>query len=136
MAYYSFANPISEGAFINVVNFGIMNSEFTYEGDVIEGVSKLIKLKQMSQSNETINVNASFRVLYIGNNKPVPLRYFTEAIEKSVGRTTIKNLLPLQEGVVSVTSADIEPLTVRRGVNPTIPVGQRIGRFVDWYHNN
>jgi len=136
MAYYSFTKAISEGTPINVFNSGIMKRDFTYIDDIVEGILRLIDLKPMSQGNETTNAKAPFRVLNIGNNNPVTLRRFIEAIEKSVGRKAIENLLPMQAGDVPITYADIEPLTALCGFHPNTSIEDGIGKFVDWYRNS
>ena len=135
MAYYSFTKAISEGTPISVFNSGIMKRDFTYIDDIVEGILRLIDLKPVSQASETTNAKAPFRVLNIGNNNPVTLRRFIEAIEKSVGRKAIENLLPMQAGDVPITYADIEPLAELCGFHPNTSIEDGIDKFVDWYRN-
>ena len=134
MAYYSFTEAISEGRPIDVFNSGIMKRDFTYIDDIVEGVVRLIDHIPASQSNETTNAEAPFRVLNIGNNNPVTLRRFIAAIESSVGKKAIENLLPMQAGDVPITYADIDPLSELCGFHPNTSIEDGIEKFVDWFN--
>lgn len=136
MAYYSFTKAISEGNPINVFNSGKMKRDFTYVDDIIEGVVRLIELAPVSQANVITNAKAPFRVLNIGNNNPVSLRRFISAIEKSLGKKAIKNLLPMQPGDVPITHADIDPLSKLSGFHPDTSIEDGIDKFVNWYRNS
>jgi len=136
MAYYSFTKAISEGSPINVFNSGIMQRDFTYIDDIVEGIIKLIDLIPVPQANKITNAKAPFRVLNIGNNNPVTLRRFIEAIENSVGKKAIENLLPMQAGDVPITFADIDPLSDLCGFQPNTCIEDGIEKFVDWYRSN
>jgi UDP-glucuronate 4-epimerase len=133
MAYYSFTKAISEDKPINVYNSGIMKRDFTYIDDIIEGIVKVMDLIPKSQSNENTNAMAPFRVLNIGNNNPVTLRRFIGAIENSLGKKAIENLLPMQAGDVPITYADISPLSELCGFRPNTTIEAGIEKFVDWY---
>jgi UDP-glucuronate 4-epimerase len=133
MAYYSFTKAITEGAPINVFNFGKMQRDFTYIDDIIKGVVRLMDIKPSSQSNKTSNAKAPFNVFNIGNNKPVTLRRFIEAIEKAVGKKAIENLLPMQAGDVPVTYADIDDFSKVTGFYPSTSIEDGIEKFVKWY---
>jgi UDP-glucuronate 4-epimerase len=72
-------------------------------------------------------------VFNIGNSQPVQLMAFVEAIEAALGVTAEKNFLPLQDGDVPGTHADVSALTAWTGVSPSTPVREGVQRFVDWY---
>jgi UDP-glucuronate 4-epimerase len=133
MAYYSFTKAISEGSPIDVFNSGIMQRDFTYIDDVVEGILRLIDLIPLPQAHVGTNSAAPFRVLNIGNNKPVSLRRFIGAIERSLGKKAIENLLPMQAGDVPITYADIEPLFKLCGFQPNTSIEEGIDKFVKWY---
>jgi UDP-glucuronate 4-epimerase len=76
---------------------------------------------------------APYRVYNIGNNSPVELMHFIEVIEKKLGRKAIKNLMPLQEGDVPETFADVEDLKREVDFKPSTSIDTGIGRFIDWY---
>ena len=133
MAYYSFTKAIDAGNPINVFNSGKMKRDFTYIDDIVEGILRLIDLKPKSRSNEITNAKSAFQILNIGNNNPVTLRRFISAIESSVGKKAIENLLPMQAGDVPVTYADIGPLSELCNFQPGTSIEEGIEHFVDWY---
>ena len=133
MAYYSFTKAIHEGSPINVFNLGKMKRDFTYIDDIIEGIIRLIEKKPKFRSNEITNAKAAFQIFNIGNNNPVTLRRFISAIESSVGRKAIENLLPMQAGDVPVTYADIGPLSEFCNFQPNTSIEEGIEYFVEWY---
>ena len=79
--------------------------------------------------------NAPYRVFNIGNNDPVPLMAFIEAIEAALGKTAQKEYLPLQDGDVPATSADVSELESWTDFRPATPVTDGVGRFVQWYRS-
>lgn len=136
MAYYSFTRAIDAGRPIDVFNHGEMKRDFTYIDDIVEGIVRVISLIPISQANDTTNAKAPFRVLNIGNNNPVTLRRFISAIENSLGKNAIENLLPMQAGDVPITYADINPLSALCGFQPSTSIEDGIDKFVDWYRNS
>ena len=133
MAYYSFTKSISDGVSIDVFNSGDMLRDFTYIDDIIDGIVKLIDHKPACVSNNITNAKAPFQVLNIGNNNPVTLRRFISAIENSVGKKAVENLLPMQPGDVPVTYADIDPLASLCDFSPSTSIEDGIEKFVEWY---
>jgi UDP-glucuronate 4-epimerase len=79
--------------------------------------------------------NAPFRVFNIGNHNPVPLLDFIACIEEALGRQAQKNLLPLQDGDVPATYADVDALKDWVGFTPATDIRSGIARFVDWYRS-
>jgi UDP-glucuronate 4-epimerase len=77
--------------------------------------------------------NAPFRVFNIGNQQPVPLLDFIGCIEDALGKKAEKNLLPLQDGDVPATFADVSALTAWTGFAPGTDIRMGVGRFVGWY---
>ena len=128
-----FYKAISEGIPIDVYNSGKMQRDFTYIDDIVEGILRLTDLIPTSITSGVSNAAAPFRVLNIGNNKPVTLRRFIAAIERSLGKKAIENLLPMQAGDVPLTYADIQPLVELCGFKPSTSIEDGIEKFVDWY---
>jgi UDP-glucuronate 4-epimerase len=79
--------------------------------------------------------NVPYRVFNIGNNDPVKLMDFIDAIESAVGRPALKNFMPLQDGDVPATFADVSELAGWTGFKPGTPVREGVGRFVAWYRD-
>lgn len=139
MALFLFTKAILEGRAIDVFNNGNMRRDFTYIDDIVEGVVRVNdKVAQADpqyrpDAPDPATSNAPFRVFNIGNHQPVPLLEFIDAIEKALGRKAIKNLLPMQDGDVPATHADVDALDRWVGFTPCVPVDVGIGRFVEWY---
>jgi UDP-glucuronate 4-epimerase len=134
MAYFKFVKAITEGKTIDVYNFGEMSRDFTYIDDIIEGVARVMK-NPPSQLAGELNSNARYRIYNIGNNNPVKLADFIEAIETALGQSAQKRFLPMQPGDVPCTFADIDDLTQDIGFKPTTNIQTGIQRFIDWYLN-
>ena len=133
MAYYSFTKAIHEGRSIDVFNNGNMLRDFTYIDDIVEGILKVIMKVPRTIERASTNVTAPFRVFNIGNNNPIPLSRFIEAIEAAMSKKAVKNMLPMQSGDVPLTYADIDDLVDEYGFNPSTSIEQGISKFVDWY---
>jgi len=134
MAYFKFVQAITEGKPINVYNFGKMKRDFTYIDDVIEGVIRVMYKPPQENSNVSATTStAAYKIYNIGNNSPVELMTFIEVIEKALGKTSEKNLLPMQPGDVPCTYADVDNLTEDVGFKPTTPIDKGIYQFVQWY---
>jgi UDP-glucuronate 4-epimerase len=133
MAYFKFVKAIAENKPIDVYNFGKMQRDFTYIDDVIEGVVRVTD-KPPQSSTET-GSTVPYKIYNIGNNSPVELVTFIEVIEKAMGKTAIKNLLPMQPGDVPATYADVDDLMADVGFKPSTPIEQGIHQFVEWYRS-
>jgi UDP-glucuronate 4-epimerase len=139
MAYFKFTKAILAGEQIDVYNHGNMKRDFTYIDDIIEGVVRVMdkparpKVKDKDATLELYKSSAPFAVYNIGNNKPVELGYFIQALENALGRKAKKNMLPMQPGDVPATYADIDSLTRDVGFKPDTPIEKGLQKFVEWY---
>ncbi len=135
MAYYSFTKAIHEGRSIDIFNHGDMKRDFTYIDDIVDGILKVVQKVPGPIERASTNAVAPFRVFNIGNNNPVPLSRFIEAIEAAMSKQAVKNMLPMQSGDVPLTYADIDDLVDEYGFHPGTSIEQGISKFVDWYLN-
>jgi UDP-glucuronate 4-epimerase len=139
MAYFSFTKSIMEGKPIDVFNFGRMKRDFTYIDDIIEGVVRVMaRIPQPNPDWNRINPDpgssyAPYKLYNIGNNNPVELIKFVEILETNLGRQTQKNMLPMQQGDVPVTYANVDDLMNDVGFKPSTPLEEGIKKFVEWY---
>ena len=139
MALFLFTKTILAGEPIEVFNYGNHTRDFTYVDDIVEGViraSDQIAAPNPAWSSDTpdpATSNAPYRIFNIGNNAPVKLIDYIEAIEEALGKKAIKELLPLQPGDVPDTYADVSELVRRSGYKPATPVREGVARFVEWY---
>ena len=139
MALFLFTKAILEGRPIDVFNHGKMRRDFTYIDDIVEGVFRISgKVPAPNpdwngDSPDPATSSAPYKIYNIGNNNPVELMGFIEAIENSLGKKAEKNFLPLQDGDVPATYADVDDLIKDVGFKPSTPIEEGVARFVDWY---
>lgn len=139
MALFKFTKAILEDKPIQVFNYGKHRRDFTYIDDIVEGVIRVLDCPAPSNPDWLSNnpdpgtSSAPWRVYNIGNNNPVELIDFISALEKALGKTAVKQLLPLQAGDVPDTYADVEDLVKQFHYKPKTTVEDGINRFVAWY---
>lgn len=139
MALFIFTKAILEGKPIDVYNHGKMKRDFTYVDDIVEGIVRLVPNTAKPNTSwngakpDSATSFAPYRLFNIGNNSPVELMRFIEILENTLGKKAIKNLMPLQEGDVPETYADVDALTQAVGFKPSTPIEEGIGKFVAWY---
>ncbi len=141
MALFKFTKAILDGKPIDVYNYGKHRRDFTYIDDIVEGI--LRTLDHTAQPNpawdgkkpDPASSKAPWRVYNIGNQNPVELLDYIEAIEQALGKTAEKRLLPMQAGDVPDTYADVEALVADVGYRPATTVQEGVRRFVAWYRD-
>jgi UDP-glucuronate 4-epimerase len=139
MAYFLFTKAIMENAPINVFNNGKMQRDFTYIDDIVEGITRVMDKPATanpawcSSAPQPSSSDAPYKIYNIGNNQPVELLYMIETLEKLLGKTAQKNFLPMQQGDVVSTHADIDDLHQAIGFSPSTSIEEGLARFVAWY---
>ncbi len=139
MALFLFTKAILEGRPIDVFNEGKMLRDFTFIDDIVEGVLRVLDLPARPDpafdpmSPDPARSSAPYRVFNIGNHQPVELMTYIETLEQALGKTAVKNFLPMQDGDVPATSADTSDLRAATGFAPNTSVAEGIRRFVEWY---
>lgn len=141
MALFKFTKGIIDGQPIPVYNHGQMIRDFTYIDDIVEGVVRVIDQPAMRDSSwsgqdpNPATSSAPYRIYNIGNNKPVELMRYIEVLEKCLGKQAKLDLLPIQDGDVPATFADVSRLSDDLGFRPSVDVEEGVGRFVNWYRS-
>lgn len=123
MSPFIFARQILAGKPIDLFNYGNHGRDFTYIDDIVEGILRVIDTSP----------NAKYRIYNIGNSQPEQLLTFVETLEKHLGKTAIKNLLPMQPGDVQDTFADVSDLQRDFDFAPKTQLNEGIEKFVAWY---
>jgi UDP-glucuronate 4-epimerase len=142
MAAFLFTDAIFNGKPIKVFNDGKMQRDFTFIDDIIDGVLGVIDHPPTPHSNwkkvghnNISQSSAPYRIYNIGNNKPQPLGMFIGAIENAIGKKAHKIFLPMQDGDVISTYADIQDLNDLCGYTPNTDISEGVRIFVDWYRD-
>jgi UDP-glucuronate 4-epimerase len=139
MALFKFTKAILEGETIPVFNYGNHKRDFTYIDDIVEGVVRVLDLPAKpdmcwaGNKPDSATSAAPWRVYNIGNNSPVELLKYIEAIESALGIAAKKEMLPLQPGDVPDTYADVDDLVKDFGYKPSMNIVKGVKNFVDWY---
>jgi UDP-glucuronate 4-epimerase len=139
MALFLFTKNILAGKPIDVFNYGNHKRDFTYVGDIVQGV--VCAMDHVAEPNaawssdrpDPATSTAPYRLYNIGNQQPVELMRYIEVLEDCLGKKSEKNLLPMQAGDVPDTWADVDDLARDVGYRPSTPVEEGIRSFVDWY---
>ena len=139
MALFLFTRKILAGEPIDVFNFGRHTRDFTYVDDIVEGVIRASdhpacpNAEWNAAKPDPATSNAPYRIYNIGNNSPVELSEYIDAVECALGKKAIRNLLPLQPGDIPDTHADVSDLMNDLGFRPSTSVREGVARFVAWY---
>lgn len=139
MALFLFTKAMIEDKPIDVFNYGEMQRDFTYIDDIVEGVIRVNdnppkENPEWDPSSDDASISsAPYKVYNIGNNNPVKLMDFISTIEKKLGKTAKKNMLPIQAGDVPSTYADVHDLIRDLDYKPETSIEEGIDKFVDWY---
>jgi UDP-glucuronate 4-epimerase len=139
MAMWLFAKAILAGEPIKLFNSGNMRRDFTYIDDVTEAVVRLIDRPAAPDPDWSATApnparsSAPWRIYNIGNNSPVELTEVVALIERALGKTAKRELLPMQPGDVPATYADVDDLMREVGFKPATPIKDGIENFIAWY---
>jgi UDP-glucuronate 4-epimerase len=141
MALFKFTKAILEDSPIEVFNHGKHTRDFTYIDDIVEGIIQTLdnpatcNLSWDSNKPDPATSKAPWRIYNIGNNKPVQLMDYIDALEKALGKKAKINFLPLQPGDVPDTYASTDNLKKKFNYQPSTSVIDGISHFVRWYKN-
>ena len=141
MSLFLFTRKILAGEPIDVFNNGHHTRDFTYVGDIVEGILRTLDRiaapdpDWSGQTPDPATSTAPYNLFNIGNNQPVELMQFIACIEQALGKKAKINFLPLQPGDVPDTYADIDALTDAVGFRPDTPLVEGVQRFVAWYRD-
>jgi len=139
MAMWLFTEAILRGQPIKLFNHGRMRRDFTYIDDVVEAVVRLVDRPAQGDPSwsgaapDPSRSAAPWRIYNIGNNQPVEVPHVVELIERALGKSARRELLPMQPGDVPVTYADVDDLMRDVGFRPATAIADGVARFVAWY---
>ena len=139
MAMWLFARAIMQDEPIRLFNGGAMRRDFTYVDDIVEAIERLVP--RPAQGNPDWNSNAPdpatsrapWRVFNIGNSSPVELMHVVGLMERAMGKTARKELLPMQPGDVPATYAEVADLEREVDFKPRTSIEDGVARFVHWF---
>ena len=136
MALFRFAEAILEGRPIDLYNGGDLDRDFTYVGDLVEAVVRLMEKPPRRGESvgpiDTLSPVAPWRVVNIGGGRPVKVTDFVAQVEAALGRTAKVNLMPMQPGDMPQTFAACDLLLALTGYRPDTPLAEGVRHFCTW----
>ena len=143
MAYFGFTNKLLAGKTIEIFNYGNCKRDFTYIGDIVEGVKRVMQAPPERKLGEDGLPLPPYKVYNIGNSNPENLLDFVTILQEELLRAGVlpadydfeahKKLVPMQPGDVPVTYADTTPLERDFGFKPATPLREGLRKFAEWY---
>jgi UDP-glucuronate 4-epimerase len=130
MAMFIFTKAIVEGSPIRLFNHGRMRRDFTFIEDATRAVLRLV-----DQPPRDDGAGPPAKVYNVGNNHPEELTHVVTVLERELGRTAIKEMLPMQPGDVTETFADVTDLMRDTGFRPQTSIEDGLRDFVAWYRD-
>jgi UDP-glucuronate 4-epimerase len=128
MAYYIFTKQITMGQPFTLFNKGLMQRDFTYVDDIVEGIIRLIEIPPE-------NNPVPYRLLNIGNNSPVLIKDMIVILENLTGKKAVIKEAPMQHGEMLNTYADIDDFVQLTGYKPQTNIAEGLKKFVDWFQS-
>ena len=140
MALFKFTKAILEGRPIDVYGHGKMERDFTYVDDIVDGVIEALDKPaavdpawDATRPNPSTSGVAPWRILNLGAGRREPLMRYIEVLEDALGQKAELNMMPVQEGDVARTEADVTETRAALGYAPSTPIDIGVKRFVEWY---
>jgi UDP-glucuronate 4-epimerase len=142
MALFKFTRAILEGRPIDVYGEGRMERDFTYVDDIVDGVVAALDSAPTTDPtwnpqapNPSTSGVAPWRMLNLGAGRRERLTRYIDVLEEALGRKAIINSLPVQDGEMVRTEADVTETRAALGYAPSTPIDVGVKRFVDWYRD-
>ncbi len=143
MAYFSFTNKLIKGQTIEIFNYGNCKRDFTYVGDIVEGIIRVMNKAPIKKDGEDGLPIPPYKVYNIGNNNPENLLDFVQILSEELVRAGVlpkdydfeahKKLVPMQKGDVPITYADTSALEKDFGYKPSTSLRDGLRKFAEWY---
>ncbi|MCS6627400.1 NAD-dependent epimerase [Roseibacterium beibuensis] len=142
MALFKFTKAILEGRPIDVYGHGEMERDFTYVDDIVDGVIAALDRPaavdpdwDAAKPNPSTSGVAPWRILNLGAGRREQLMRYIAVLEEALGMKAELNLMPVQDGDVARTEADVTETRAALGYAPSTPIEVGVKRFVDWYRD-
>lgn len=139
MALFLFTKAILAAEPIDVYNRGDMVRDFTYIDDIVESVIRIVAKAPTPDPDwdgdhpNPASSSAPYRLYNIGSNAPVQLMAYIREIERNLGMKADLNLMPMQDGDVRKSHADVADLIKDFDYAPKWSTKEGIKSFIEWY---
>ena len=143
MAYFSFTNKLIKNEKIKIFNYGNCKRDFTYVGDIVDGIIRVIKKPPLRENGVDGLPVPPYKIYNIGNSNPVNLMDFVKILSEELIKEEILpqdfnindylELVPMQPGDVPITFADVSPLEKDFNFKPSTSLREGLNNFSKWY---
>ncbi|WP_346983702.1 GDP-mannose 4,6-dehydratase [Chryseobacterium sp. POE27] len=125
LAIHKFTKLISENHEIPFYGDGTTARDYTYIDDIIDGITKSITYLE--------NHSGIYEIINLGESQVISLHQMVSTIENELGKSAIRKNLPMQQGDVLKTNADITKARTLIGYKPDTNFQNGIKKFVEWF---
>lgn len=128
LAIHKFARLMSEGSEIPFFGDGSSERDYTYVGDVVDGIEAAI--------DWAVGAGAgAFEIVNIGESRTTSLSRLVEMLAAELGAQPKLKMLPPQAGDVARTFASVDRARSLLGYDPRTSMEEGIRRFADWFRS-
>ncbi|EMO43178.1 NAD-dependent epimerase/dehydratase family protein [Leptospira noguchii] len=139
MAPHLFTNAILSEKPIKVFNYGNLERDFTFVGDIKKKIKLiLLSIPTPKKNDELLNPSnswAPFQIFNFGNKKPTKVTEFISILESLLGKKAILQMEEMQPGDIALTCADTQIIEKKIQYETSTPLNVGLKQFVDWYKN-
>ena len=121
LAIHKFVKALLNDEVITLYGDGTTSRDYTHIDDIVRGISTAIERVK------------GFEIFNLGNSNPISLTGLVKLLEESAGRKAHIKYLPMQEGDVERTFADITKAQDGLGFNPEISLERGINNYLKWF---
>ena len=143
MAYFSFTDDLRAGKTIRIFNYGNCRRDFTYIGDIVEGVLRVMKHAPERRRGGDGLPLPPYKIYNIGSGNPVSLLDFVTVLQEELVSAGIlpedydfgahMKPVPVQPGDLAETYADMGPMERDFGFRPSVALRDGLRAFAGWY---
>jgi len=124
MAIAKFIRKAYNGESISVFGDGTSSRDFTYIGDIIQGVLS------------AVDKDLGYEIINLGESNTMELNSLIALIEELTEKKVKKDYLEMQPGDVLMTYADISKARNLLNYKPTTDMKQGISKYIAWLNEN
>lgn len=120
LAIHKFTNYIFEGKRIPFYGDGTTKRDYTFIDDIIDGI--ILAIDKVS----------GFEIINLGESKTIMLKELLQNLEEIIGKKALIEKLPLQQGDVNLTYADLSKAKKILGYSPKWNIHDGLTKFINW----
>ena len=128
LALLKFTRALDKNETITIYGDGKSCRDYTFIKDIVKGIN--------AATDYISHKHKVFRIINLGNGRPVQLNSMIEMIEERLHRTAKKIFIPSNHIEMSYTGADISVARDILGYEPQYKLEEGINLFLEWYNQN